>query len=141
MSAARRLLALTALLALAPPTGVQAGAAQDGIIAQLAAQARAADPAFAGFSAERGQAFWAARHAGGKDQTPSCASCHGAAPRAAGQTRAGKAIEPMAVSLAPDRFTDPAKVAKWFQRNCEGVLGRECTVREKGDFLAYVLSQ
>lgn len=134
-----RFVVLAAALIL--PAAALAGAAQDGILAETAARARAADPAFAGFSAERGRAFWAARHQAGKDQTPSCAACHGATPRAAGQTRAGKPIEPMAASLTPARFTDPAKVAKWFQRNCEGVLGRACTAREQGDFLAYVLGQ
>lgn len=123
------------------PAAALAGAAQDGILAETAAHARAADPGFAGFSAERGRAFWSAQHQGGKDQTPSCATCHDQTPREAGRTRAGKSIEPMAVSLSPGRFTDPAKVAKWFQRNCEGVMGRACTAREQGDFLSYVLGQ
>jgi hypothetical protein len=55
-----------------------------------------------------------------------------------GQTRAGKAIEPMAVSANPKRFTDPAKVTKWFLRNCGTVLGRECTAVEKGNVLTYL---
>lgn len=139
MSTPARLFAFAFVLAL--PGYALAGAAQNGVLAQLSVEARTADPAFAGFSAERGRAFWIAQHPGGRDQTPSCASCHGDTPRATGQTRAGKAIEPMAASLVPSRFSDPVKVAKWFQRNCEGVLGRECTAREKGDFLAYVLSQ
>ena len=45
----------------------------------------------------------------------------------AGQTRAGKAIDPMAVSATPTRFSDFAKTEKWFTRNCKTVLGRECT--------------
>jgi hypothetical protein len=47
----------------------------------------------------------------------------------------------MAVSTTPDRYTDAAKVAKWFRRNCKSVLGRECTAQEKGDFLAFMISQ
>jgi hypothetical protein len=47
----------------------------------------------------------------------------------------------MAVSKTPDRYTDPAKVEKWFQRNCQSVLGRECTAVEKGDFLTFMTSQ
>jgi hypothetical protein len=47
----------------------------------------------------------------------------------------------MAVSMTPDRFTDPEKVAKWFSRNCNGVLGRDCTAVEKGDFITYLSSK
>jgi hypothetical protein len=54
---------------------------------------------------------------------------------------AGKSIEPVAVSVSPARYTDPAKVEKWFRRNCTEVLGRECTPLEKGDWLTYVISQ
>ncbi len=47
----------------------------------------------------------------------------------------------MAVSLTPTRFSDLAKVEKWFSRNCQTVLGRLCTTVEKGDFIAYLASQ
>ena len=94
--------------------------------------------AFAGFSAERGDAFWTAAHAGGKPDTPSCTTCHTPDPTAQGQTRAGKQIAPMAVSQTPDRFTDPAKVEKRFGRNCNTVLGRDCTPVEKGDVITYL---
>jgi len=56
-------------------------------------------------------------------------------------TRAGQAIAPMAVSVTPDRFTDLAKLEKWFRRNCDTVLGRECTSAEKGDYIAFMASQ
>ena len=92
------------------------------------------------FSAERGKAFFEANHNGGKPATPSCTTCHGMNPREAGRTRAGKIIDPMAVSANPDRFTDPAFVEKWFGRNCDSVLGRACTAAEKGDFIAYLSS-
>ena len=52
-----------------------------------------------------------------------------------------KLIEPMAASVAPTRYADPAKVEKWFKRNCTEVLGRECTPLEKGDWLAYMAQQ
>jgi hypothetical protein len=92
------------------------------------------------FSAERGRALFEATHGGGKPDTPSCTTCHGVNPRSAGQTRAGKAIDPMAVSRNPKRFTDPSFVEKWFTRNCDGVLGRPCTATEKGDIIAYLSS-
>jgi mono/diheme cytochrome c family protein len=92
------------------------------------------------FSPERGKAFFEAAHKGGKPATPSCTTCHGINLREAGQTRAGKLIDPMAVSANPDRFTDAAFVEKWFSRNCDSVLGRPCTATEKGDVITYLAS-
>lgn len=89
------------------------------------------------FSPERGKAFFEATHTGGKPDTPSCTTCHGKDPHQSGQTRAGKVIDPMAVSANPERFTDLKTVEKWFTRNCDTVLGRSCTATEKGDFIAY----
>ncbi len=117
-----------------------AGAGQQAVLDQYAALAKAADPSFAGFSADRGKAFFLAQNSASAD-TPSCTSCHTADPRNAGQTTAGKAIQPMAVSVNPGRFTDMAKTEKWFRRNCHTVLGRDCTPLEKGDFIAFMTSQ
>ena len=114
---------------------------RDAILADLAAQAVASDPAFTAFSAVHGKAFFAATQSGGKPDTPSCTTCHTKDPKAKGQSRAGKEILPMAVSKTPDRFTDAEKVAKWFLRNCSSVLGRECTAAEKGDFITYLAAQ
>ena len=111
---------------------------RDAILADLAAQAKAADAAFTGFSAGRGRAFFAATQTSGKPDTPSCTTCHTKDPKAKGQTRAGKEILPMAVSKTPLRFTDAEKVAKWFLRNCSSVLGRECSAVEKGDFITFM---
>ncbi len=135
-----RRLSLMCLTALAVMSAAQA-APRDDILAGYAAQAKADDAAFAGFSAARGEALYRNPHRGGKPDTPSCTSCHGDNPRAAGRTPVGKAIDPVAVSAAPTRYTDPAKVEKWFRRNCREVLGRECTAREKGDWLAYMITQ
>ena len=52
-----------------------------------------------------------------------------------------KDIEPMAASANPKRFTDQAKTEKWFGRNCNNVLGRECMPTEKGDFITFMLAQ
>lgn len=115
-----------------------ADAGRDAILAGYLAEAKQADPAFAGFSADAGKRFFLATHQGGKPDTPSCTTCHTKEPTALGQTRAGKSIDPMAVSLTPARFTDPAKVEKWFGRNCESVLGRACTPAEKGNFITFM---
>ena len=105
--------------------------------AAFAAEARGADPAFAGFAAARGQRFFAATHGGDW----SCASCHGNDPSAAGEhVVTGKRIEPLAPAANPDRFTRPASVEKWFKRNCNDVLKRPCTAHEKGDVLAWLMT-
>ncbi len=107
----------------------------------FAAQAKAEDGNFKGFSSERGKELFQAKHVGGKPETPSCVTCHTADPKGAGQTKAGKEIPPMAASRTPTRFTDPAELEKWFHRNCNQVLGRECTARERGDVIVYLSAQ
>ena len=114
--------------------------AQQTIHDSFAAAAKAKDPAFTQFSAERGRAFFLATHVGGKPATPSCTTCHTADPKKVGSTRANKPIDPMAGSVNPKRFTDAKDVDKWYLRNCSDVLGRECTAVEKGDVMAYLLS-
>jgi mono/diheme cytochrome c family protein len=114
---------------------------QDAVLDALKAQAVTADSGFSGFSAANGKALFLATHSGGKPDTPSCSTCHTKDPHAAGQTRAGKAIEPMAVSANGKRFTDMDKVEKWFRRNCNSVLGRDCTAQEKGDFATWLIGQ
>ncbi|MFQ5468155.1 MAG: DUF1924 domain-containing protein [Kiloniellaceae bacterium] len=127
------------ILTAAAPARAEPG--RDAILADLAAQAKAADAGFAGFSAERGKALFSTRHAGGKPETPACTTCHTNDPRNRGKTRVGKVIEPMAVSLTPSRFTEARKVEKWFRRNCRSVLGRVCTPREKGDYITFMMSR
>ena len=131
---------LAATLALTLSATASAGPREDQL-ARYASAAKAANPTFAGFSAERGKTLHTQTFTGGKPDTPSCTSCHGKDPRASGRTLAGKAIDPVAVSAAPARYTDPAKVEKWFKRNCNEVLGRECNVQEKGDWLSFMLAQ
>ncbi|MBI5926490.1 MAG: DUF1924 domain-containing protein [Aquabacterium sp.] len=101
------------------------------LLAAYAAQAgRAAD-------AQRGQQFFTGLH--GREWR--CASCHGATPTQAGQHAAtGKAIRPLAPAFNPDRFTEAAKAEKWFRRNCNDVVGRECTAAEKADVLAWLIT-
>ena len=89
-------------------------------------------------SAPRGAALYRAEHTGRNGQTVSCAGCHTASPTQPGQTRVGKRIEPLAPAANPQRFTDAAKVEKWFRRNCQDVLQRECSAQEKGDFIAWL---
>lgn len=131
---------LTAILSLSLSSTGFAGP-RDDLLAQYASAAKAADPAFSGLSAARGKTLFLQTFTGGKPDTPSCTSCHGKDPRAPGQTLTGKSIEPVALSVSPTRYTDPVKVEKWFKRNCTEVMGRECSAREKGDWLSFMASQ
>jgi mono/diheme cytochrome c family protein len=71
----------------------------------------------------------------------SCASCHGAVPTQAGRhASTGKTIAALAPAFNPERFTDPAKVEKWFRRNCNDVVGRECTAGEKADIVSWLMN-
>ena len=107
------------------------------ILDDYKAQAKAENPAFKGFSAAAGQKLYTTQ---GPNQL-SCSSCHTDSPKNAGKhAKTNKAIDPMAPSVNPQRFTDAAKVEKWFKRNCNDALGRACTTQEKGDFITYLLS-
>ena len=107
------------------------------ILASVESVAKAA-PGFKGFSAARGEQFFTTTH--GNDW--SCASCHTDNPAATGKhAKTNKVIQPMAPSANKERFTDVKKIEKWFKRNCNDVLARECTAQEKGDFLKYLLSK
>ncbi|MCF6344194.1 MAG: DUF1924 domain-containing protein [Devosiaceae bacterium] len=136
----RNLLIIISILAFFPAMAASAGPRED-VIAQLETLAKSDDANFSGFDAARGKKLFSAKFSTGKPETPSCTSCHSTSPKNAGETRAGKAIDPMALSKTSDRYTDPKKVEKWFRRNCNSVLGRECTPLEKGDFLAFMISQ
>lgn len=133
----------TALIALGAMmfSGVATAGPREDQLVQYAKTARAVSPAFSGFSADRGRRLHTQTFAGGKPDTPDCTVCHGKDPRGPGRTPTGKAIDAMAVSVAPSRYTDPVKVEKWFKRNCNEVLGRECTAQEKGDWLTFMSGQ
>ncbi len=48
--------------------------------------------------------------------------------------------KPLAPVADAARFTDVAEAEKWFKRNCNDALGRDCTAQEKGDVLTYLIS-
>lgn len=117
---------------------VSVHAAADSPQGFMARYAQEAGVAVSALSPARGEALYRARHAG-RDGTPqACTTCHTSDPRQPGKTRVGKRIEPLAPAANPQRFTDAAKVEKWFRRNCMDVLQRECSAQEKGDFIAWL---
>jgi hypothetical protein len=86
-------------------------------------------------SITRGEKFFTSKH--GKEW--SCATCHNAPPTTDGKhASTDKTIAPLAPSYNAKRFTDEAKVNKWFKRNCNDVLARECSPLEKADVMAYL---
>jgi mono/diheme cytochrome c family protein len=88
-------------------------------------------------SPERGQRLFTERH--GKEW--SCASCHGALPTAAGKHAAtGKLISALTPNSNRERFTDVDRAEKWFRRNCNDVISRQCTAGEKADVLSWLLT-
>jgi len=88
-------------------------------------------------SPTRGEQFFNAKH--GKEW--SCASCHENPPNH--DTKhivTGKVIKPLSPNVNPERFIDQIKADKWFKRNCNDVLARECTAQEKADVLAWLMT-
>jgi hypothetical protein len=88
-------------------------------------------------SAERGARFFTAKQGG----EWSCASCHTEKPTQAGRhAKTDKTITPLAPAANAERFTDAAKVDKWFRRNCNDTLNRVCSPQEKADVMAWLLA-
>ena len=153
------LILLCALLA----SGCANAATPEEILQIYAAQARASDPKFTGFSAEEGKIFYTAPHVLKGVGVWSCASCHlkdmrysVKAHRTEIPCRAChvindwehpepkkaklRLIEPFAPSANVKRLTDPDRVEIFLKLNCLLLLKRECTAREKGDVLAYMMT-
>ena len=83
----------------------------------------------------RGRDFFTTKHG----HEWSCSSCHGERPVGTGRHAVtGKPIAALAPAANPERFTNEAKTEKWFRRNCNDVLGRECSAEEKADVRAWL---
>lgn len=107
------------------------------LIASYKAEAARAAPNFTP-SAERGQGIFT-RKWGTSSTMPSCATCHSDQPSAEGKhVVTSKRIAPLSPAVNPERFASSAKVEKWFRRNCQEVIGRECSAAEKADFIQFV---
>lgn len=88
-------------------------------------------------SAQRGARFFTSKQGG----EWSCSSCHTDKPTQAGRhAKTEKAITPLAPAANAERFTDAAKVDKWFRRNCNDTLNRVCSAQEKADVMAWLLT-
>lgn len=133
--------------ALAQGSGV--GATQGEVMKQLLAgyeiqakgeAAKSRTGQFKAFSAEAGREFYLKRRTW-KATDPTCSGCHTDNPMKEGKHIETKLpIKALAPAANPDRFTDVAKVEKNFSDHCVDLLGRYCEAREKGNFLAYLMS-
>ena len=108
-------------------------------LVHYSAEAGKGQPGFSA-DAERGRVF-VNRNWGVSQALPNCASCHTSQPTNAGRHAVtGKAITALSPAVNPERFSNPAKVEKWFKRNCNEVLGRACTAGEKADFIKFAMN-
>ena len=130
----RSLIATCALLLSA---AVQANTPVDALLQEYRQQATN------DFSAATGETLWnRSFRVSGTNEERRCTTCHTADLRQTGKhIVTGKEIKPLAPSVMSKRLTNPDKIRKWFKRNCEWTLGRECTAQEKGDVLMYLKAQ
>ncbi len=140
-----------------------AAATPEELLARYEREARAEAPAFHGFSAEEGRAFYLGKHPVPVIGEVGCVSCHLQDPRRSVMRHRTKIpcrachviddaehvdpvnakkreINAFAPVANPRSFTDPEIVEKWFRLNCNYVLKRTCTAVEKGNLLAWLLS-
>lgn len=130
-------LALIVLFALSPALHAETPRQ---ILDSYRAEAARAQPGFTP-AAERGAVLYR-RAFNHSTALPACTACHRDNPAAPGRHAVtGKPIRPLAAKANGERFTDPAKVAKWFRRNCTEVVGRECSAAEKADFIQFMLER
>ncbi|HZP85386.1 MAG TPA: DUF1924 domain-containing protein [Burkholderiales bacterium] len=95
------------------------------------------------FSAAAGEQLWQHTFTDAKTgEARRCNTCHTNDLKRTGKHAVtGKAIEPLAPSVNPQRLTDKAHIEKWLSRNCKWTIGRECTPQEKGDALVMIRSR
>ncbi|MDH5516778.1 MAG: DUF1924 domain-containing protein [Gammaproteobacteria bacterium] len=133
----KSMLFISTLLVLSANTAVSAGEAVNNLINEY--QTAAAVKA----DAAEGTRLWRQLFSAKPPYTKrSCQSCHGTNLLLPGRhVRSQKMIKAMAPSVNTNRLTDTKKITKWLKRNCKWTLGRECTVIEKVNLLAFLRQQ
>jgi len=107
---------------------------------KYASIAKTVHPDFKGFSPDAGRAFYI-REMTIRGKQVSCSSCHTDNPANVGKHKdTKKKIDALAPTANPKRFTSVDKVEKNFAKHCQDIIGLDCTVQEKGDFIAYLLT-
>jgi len=92
---------------------------------------------------KKGEQFWNKTFTGNAPFVErSCKTCHTANLKNSGKhARTGKVLKPLAPSVNTSSLTKTKKIKKWFKRNCKWTVGRECSVQEKADILAFIKQQ
>ena len=115
---------------------------------KYAAAAKADDSNYAGLSAEDGKTFFNREviQFKGDIKNPgkaiACASCHTANPADSGKhIVTGKSIKPLSPVVNAKRFNSIKDVEKKFTKHCNEVVGSDCTPQEKGNYIAYLLTE
>ena len=91
-------------------------------------------------SAEEGKKFYNEKQMV-KGKELACATCHTDNPAAMGKhNETGKAIQPMSPNTNPKRFSNVNESAKGFTKHCKQVYGKDCSAKDKGNFITYVLT-
>lgn len=158
-----RIAAGLALVGLVGGASITQAATPTEVLARYEQLARDTDPGFAGFSPERGRAFYFDKHPMRGLGDVSCASCHLDDPRQGFRAHRApvlcrschvindaehldpahakkREMPPFAPVGNPDRLRDFDRAERWFDLNCKLLLKRACTVTEKGDFVAWLVS-
>lgn len=135
-----RNIALLSVLMAVSGSAMVIAAPIDEIIKSYLTEIKKIDANFRDFEASKGKELYHAKRTRKDGKKTSCETCHTPDPKMPGKSQAGKVIEPMAPIVNPKRFTDRAKVEKWFKRNCMDVYERVCTAAEKGHFIKYLQS-
>jgi hypothetical protein len=139
---------LLALLSVLSASAYADATAAQKIADKYAASAKAVDPSYAGLSADDGKTFFNREviQFKGDIKNPgkaiSCASCHTANPADTGKhIVTGKLIKPLSPMANPKRFNSVKDVEKKFTKHCNEVVGSDCTSQEKGNYIAYLLTE
>ncbi|MFK5915144.1 MAG: DUF1924 domain-containing protein [Woeseiaceae bacterium] len=94
-------------------------------------------------NAKSGEILWNKTYSGKAPFTErSCKLCHTAKLKNNGEhIRTGKILKPLAPSINPSSLSKVKKIKKWFKRNCKWTTGKECSVQDKADILAFIKQQ
>lgn len=108
-------------------------------VKQYAALVKGVDPGYV-LNAEAGRAFFIKKH-DVKGKQMACSDCHTDNPANQGKhAKTGKPIASLSPAINPKRFSNLKKTEETFDEHCMDVLERNCTSKEKGDYITYLLS-
>jgi mono/diheme cytochrome c family protein len=141
-------LALSAMLSLAATNVYADTVTAQKLADKYAAAAKKADSSYAGLSVDEGKAFFNREviqfkgDVNNPGKAIACASCHTANPADTGKhIVTGKSIKPLSPAVNAKRFSSVKNVEKKFTEHCNEVVGSDCTAQEKGDYIAYLLTE